>query len=88
MHKEIIIEILRYVFDCALLAVVWTQSHIALLNIEVMWNDSFGIYADVARITMQVLVTAMIAITAFYRMRREFLKFRKEKKDKNSDPQD
>lgn len=81
MYKDFFIDSLRYLFDGALLTIIWVWQHITILNIDGLWTDNFGAYADVAKISVQVALTIIIAITAFYRMRREILKFRKEKKE-------
>lgn len=85
MIKELAFEISRYVFDGVLLLFVWASNHITFLNTDALWSENFGDYADTAKKTFQVIITILIALTAFYRLRREMLKYRKEKKSDKID---
>lgn len=72
----------HYIFDGVLVTLVWSMHRISWLKIDTLWIQSFGEYAEVAEKGFKVLITLIIGITAFYRMRREINRFRKEKKNK------
>ena len=85
MIKEFLVDGARYLFDGILIAFVWSFNHIHLLNVDTLWAESFGSYADTAKKSFQVIITILIAFTAFYRLRREILKYRNEKKASKKD---
>ena len=82
IDKEMFAEIGRYLFDGFLVALVWSKSNVTLLSENALWTETFGEYANATKTTFQVIITLIIAVTAFYRMLREIRKYRHGKKNK------
>jgi len=85
IDKEMIGDIGRYLFDGILLTAVWAKTNLTLLNVDALWADTFGEYAKIIKLSIQVIITVLIAITAFYRMLREIKKYKQNKKDKQKE---
>jgi len=86
IDKDFLLDIGRYLFDGLLVSLIWVKSNITLLNIgaENVWTETFGEYAQITKLSFQVILTVIIAVTAFYRMLIVIRKFRQGKKDKKN----
>lgn len=85
IDREMIWDIVRYLFDGLLISVIWLETEITLLSQNALWFDTFGEYANTVKTSIQVIITLLIALTAFYRLLREIHKYRNRAKDENGE---
>ncbi len=85
IDREMMYDIGRWLFDGLLLTVVWAKSGLTLLSQNALWTETFGEYASVIKTTVQVIITIIIAVTAFYRLLRERRRYKEGKKDKTDE---
>jgi len=84
IDKDVILDLGRYLFDGFLVAFVWVESNLTLLSTDALWTETFGNYANSVKISIQVIITAFVAITAFFRMLIMIRKYRQNKLDKKT----
>lgn len=84
IDKELLLEIGRYIFDGLLVGLIWVETNFTLLSTSAnsIWIDTFGEYAQIFKLSFQVLITVIIAVTAFYRMLIMRRKYRSGKNNK------
>lgn len=88
IDKDMILGAIHYVFDGLLVFAVWMMHKFHIPPLTVVWNQTFGEYADVVQAGLKVLLTIVIALTAFYRLRIMILKYKREKKNEDKPPEE
>ena len=82
IDRDTMYDVGRYLMDGLLVAAVWIKSNFVLLSADALWTKTFGEYAELTKLSVQVIITIIIAVTAFYRMRIMIRKFREGKRKK------